>query len=409
MLYYNLLSIGLLYCNQFTLKIILPLRYLGVGTTTPQSLLSIAGTAEFGSGDQGTPVAETIRGAAASGNNIAGANLTFDASNGTGGGGSGDLVFRTASVDGGGASPIVDAVSPVQHYTSPTSPFTWSHTTTTQANRLMIVTVAYAGQEASVNSTAVTYAGQSLTRVTSDVDCNATAPTCHTEVWYLKNPPSGTNTVSVTKTAGVWAVVAGSSTYYNVDQTNTFGTITTDSGRTAGFSKAATTVANQMVADGFAGGGNGSYTKGASQTLNYEDNTSNAGGSSYQVAAGASTTMSWTNASTDSYAEIIVPLNAPSNSSKDTLVDRFHITASGNIGINNANPTASLDILGSASKSGNLSFTGIGVSAAAKVGLLNNTSLGFYNSVGGDAGFGANPALFVSSGGNIGYWDNVPK
>src|SRR5262249_32591003 len=52
-----------------------------------------------GTGDAGTPAAVTIRGAAASGSSVAGANITFDASNGTGTAGSGALVFRTASAN----------------------------------------------------------------------------------------------------------------------------------------------------------------------------------------------------------------------------------------------------------------------------------------------------------------------
>ena len=70
---------------------------VGIGTTSPSALLHLNGTAAiFGVGEAGSPTATTLRGAAASGTDIAGANLTFDASNGTGTGGSGAFVFRTA-------------------------------------------------------------------------------------------------------------------------------------------------------------------------------------------------------------------------------------------------------------------------------------------------------------------------
>jgi len=198
-----------------------------VGTTTPQSLLSVAGTAEFGSGDNGTPVAETIRGAAASGTNIAGANLTVDASNGTGTGGSGALILRTAPAIGG-ASPVLDTASAAQHGNM-TNPFTWTHTVANQPNRILLVTVSYNAQTSTITSSSVTYGGQALTRVTSDVNCSA-SNNCQSEMWYLKNPPVGTNTVSIVPNAAGQAIVAGSSSYYNVDQTNTFGTITTNTG-----------------------------------------------------------------------------------------------------------------------------------------------------------------------------------
>ena len=56
-----------------------------------------AGTIIFGSGDgTGTVNAPTIRGAARTGSNAMGANITIDAANGTGTGGSGRFIFRTA-------------------------------------------------------------------------------------------------------------------------------------------------------------------------------------------------------------------------------------------------------------------------------------------------------------------------
>lgn len=60
--------------------------------------IGIGGTLLLGSGDgTGTVTAPTIRGAARTGTNAAGANLTIDAANGTGSAGSGSLIFRTAS------------------------------------------------------------------------------------------------------------------------------------------------------------------------------------------------------------------------------------------------------------------------------------------------------------------------
>lgn len=59
--------------------------------------LVLGGTMVLGAGDgTGTVTAPTIRGAARTGTNVAGANLTIDAANGTGTGGSGSLIFRTA-------------------------------------------------------------------------------------------------------------------------------------------------------------------------------------------------------------------------------------------------------------------------------------------------------------------------
>ena len=63
-----------------------------------------AGTIILGSGDgTGTVASPTIRGAARTGTNAVGANLVFDAPNGTGTGGSGNFLFRTAAPGASGA------------------------------------------------------------------------------------------------------------------------------------------------------------------------------------------------------------------------------------------------------------------------------------------------------------------
>jgi hypothetical protein len=80
--------------------------FVGTGKTASISGTLIAGgTVILGSGDgTGTVTAPTIRGAAATGSNITGANLTFDAANGTGTGGSGKIIFRTASAGSSGST-----------------------------------------------------------------------------------------------------------------------------------------------------------------------------------------------------------------------------------------------------------------------------------------------------------------
>lgn len=67
--------------------------------------LVLGGTMVLGSGDgTGTVTAPTIRGAARTGTNATGANLTIDAPNGTGTGGSGSIIFRTAPAGSSGST-----------------------------------------------------------------------------------------------------------------------------------------------------------------------------------------------------------------------------------------------------------------------------------------------------------------
>lgn len=76
-------------------------KTLNVGGTLVGSGIVI-----LGSGDgTGTVAAPVIRGAARTGSNVAGANLTIDASNGTGTGGSGQIIFRTAAAGASGSTP----------------------------------------------------------------------------------------------------------------------------------------------------------------------------------------------------------------------------------------------------------------------------------------------------------------
>jgi len=78
---------------------------VGAGKTLNAGGTVIAGgTMILGSGDgTNTVAAPTIRGAARTGTNAAGPNLTIDALNGTGTGGSGNIIFRTAPVGTTGA------------------------------------------------------------------------------------------------------------------------------------------------------------------------------------------------------------------------------------------------------------------------------------------------------------------
>lgn len=79
---------------------------VGTGKTLNAGGTIIAGgTVIFGSGDATNSVtAPTIRGAARTGTNAAGVNLTIDAANGTGTGGSGNIIFRTAPTGSSGST-----------------------------------------------------------------------------------------------------------------------------------------------------------------------------------------------------------------------------------------------------------------------------------------------------------------
>lgn len=76
-------------------------KTLNVGGTLVGSGIIILG----GGDGTGTTTAPVIRGTARTGTNVAGVNLTIDAPNGTGTGGSGSFLFRTAPVGATGSTP----------------------------------------------------------------------------------------------------------------------------------------------------------------------------------------------------------------------------------------------------------------------------------------------------------------
>ena len=96
--------------------------------------MTMGGTLILGRGDNtNTVTAPTIRGAARTGTNATGANLTIRAANGTGSGGSGDIIFQTAPAQGSGSSAnsfdtalVIDSSTNVGIGGSPTLPSGYS-------------------------------------------------------------------------------------------------------------------------------------------------------------------------------------------------------------------------------------------------------------------------------------------
>ncbi|HEV2339978.1 MAG TPA: site-specific integrase [Patescibacteria group bacterium] len=280
--------------------------------------------------DISTPSALTVRGGIASGTNTTGGNLTFNASNGTGTGGSGSVIFQTAP---GGVT--VDSTAYTVTAAGP-STVSWKHTVGTENNMLLIVNVGLSTGAVTVSG--VTYNGVSLSHMTSAPEPCTVNTSCTADMWYLKAPASGTNSVIVTL-SGITANVVGSSiSLYNVDQSsNTFGTaVVAQNSSTGTVTNTVTTVANQLVVDSFSAHGSGIWNNVSPQSGYGEDNSHGWGASSYQAATGTSTAMSWNNTGTlDKWADIAVPIN-PVSTTSDSLVNSLSINPDGNITIGSA-------------------------------------------------------------------------
>ena len=295
-------------------------------------------------GNDGTPSALTVRGGAASGNNLNGSNITLQASNGTGAGGSGSFIFQTAPAAGNVIGTDNTATTFITTGTSLTTSFT---TTSSQTNRFMIVQlVTFVGR----SFTGVTYNGVALTRLTTKTSVNA-----YEEVWYLVGPASGThNLVATENTSGEASMEAA--TFYNVDPTTPLGTAATAAGTTTGTQptslNVSTSTTAQVVVDAIAidtaTGTSLSNGTGQTQLWNYAAGSGAfVSGGAYKSGTGGTVNMSWNVTSSD-WADIGVPLNPTSNSTSDTYSTALDIASTGNIGIDNTNPQYSLDVAGTA-------------------------------------------------------------
>jgi Glycosyl hydrolase family 26 len=179
----------------------------------------------------------------------------------------------------------------------------WSHTTTTNANRLLIVGISTGGSNQTITS--LTYNGISLTKITSVTPGNS----IDSEMWYLKNPPSGTHSIAVTITGGATNIWGGASTYYNVDQTTPLGTSATNTGTGTSSSVSVTSSTSQIIADTLATVTCASATVGGGQMQGWiSSNTCDAG--SHKAGAASSTSLSWRWGVNTGWSEIAVPINS---------------------------------------------------------------------------------------------------
>ncbi|NTW30838.1 MAG: tail fiber domain-containing protein, partial [Candidatus Moranbacteria bacterium] len=313
------------------------------------------------------PADFTFRGAAGSGSNIAGGDIYFDASNGTGAGGSGDFIFRTApsaSVE----TITFDNVTEADSGGNNESYLAFSHMTGTGNNRILIVGVSIDGAGSGVSS--MTYAGDSLTKIAEQTS----GGTVEAQLWYLVNPDSGSNTLAVTMINNSEAFSVGAMTFEGVNQSNPIGTYASAYGDSTAASVTVSSGTGQMVVDVVASDDGVSVSPGSGQTERWDnyDSYTTGGGSTENGAS--SVTMSWT-VPNDNWAIIGVPLKqAGMTTDINQLAERMRITDTGKIGIGTSSPTELLTVY-NGSTTGTYTTSGWAHSSDERL-KMNVTALG---------------------------------
>ena len=164
---------------------------------------------------------------------------------------------------------------------------TYSHTVTTAANRLLIVTMHESDSQVAIVS--ATYAGVAMTALLAQ----NTSTVARTELWYLIAPATGANDVVVVY-ADIFGHSSGAASFSGVNQTTPIGNTNTNSGQATVISTVIASVVGNMVYDALGSHSNVTFTPGAGQTERFDINGDNGSDSAGSTEPGAaSVTMSW--------------------------------------------------------------------------------------------------------------------
>lgn len=156
------------------------------------------------------------------------------------------------------------------------NPFSWSHTTGTLTNGLLIVTVHGRGTSGTnIAVSGVTYNSTAMTKAREDISETAVGSWTFmaTSIWYLAAPSSGANTVEVTYAGTVTRCVGGGITYAGMMQSSPVGDtdmnfIGSDVSSTIAVTLT-TTASDSLIVSGVYSGDSSGVTADASMTTRF--------------------------------------------------------------------------------------------------------------------------------------------
>lgn len=149
-----------------------------------------------------------------------------------------------------------------------------------------------------------------MTAVTNGAAVTGSGYLCFITTFYLVAPATGSNTVSVTPSGGLFDFGACAISLSDVHQTVPLGTAANATGYDTTPTVTVSSATGELVVDGLVIMNSGTLTVGAGQTQRWNTPTANAfiryAGSTESGAA--STTMSWSNSSSQTWAIVAVPI-----------------------------------------------------------------------------------------------------
>ncbi|MCX6752147.1 MAG: tail fiber domain-containing protein [Candidatus Nomurabacteria bacterium] len=314
------------------------------GALSSGNLTAAGSTIILGAGDGGTPTATTIRGAAASGVSVAGANMTFDASNGTGVAGSGAFVWRTAPANALETAGAVGFLSASVGRTAWGTSLTFAHTITSGANRALIVAILN-----NLNISSITYNGQNMS-----LYYNSGGDWQWAYYYLLESqlPTDGNpHNIVITVPSNI-GIEANAHSFNNVNQTTPIRSRNTySSNANATSSVTITSASGDMVMsniefDAITGAGVGQTTHTGISNI----------WSSTKPSTSNSETNTWSNSSPTWLRQSDVSIQQVAgvqlNISTNTLTERLRLDQNGNFGIGNSAPAVLLHVGSSATTDG---------------------------------------------------------
>jgi hypothetical protein len=198
---------------------------------------------------------------------------------------------------------------------------TWTHTTGTGTDRILIVGLATEDTSTSVlNVSTITYGGVAMTAVANSTATAGSSTYDRAQLFYLLNPASGTNTISVTWGGAVNGISAGSISLAGVAQSapSTAAINSATSGNTISANIAVATAGSWLVSVANSGASNATLTPGSTQTKRWGLGQSNSGGAgSTATPATGTVSTTWTASSSSQLALSVVAL-APSGGTSVT-------------------------------------------------------------------------------------------